>query len=168
MKTNVVKSGVLSLALGAGLATAASAQLAPQIYLNGQPLRTSVAPVQQNGRTLVPMRDIFEALGAQVDYNSLNQTIVAQQGNTSVRMALGSREAMVNNARIMLDVPAQAYYGRTLVPLRFVSEAMGANVDYNPVQNIVAINGTDLTGGSRYAGGGRWNGRCGNRGRPNK
>ncbi len=160
MKTNInnlaVKSGALTLALGASFALSASAQTSSQVYLNGSPLRLAVAPIQQNGRTLVPMRDIFEALGATVNYNSLNRSIAAQKGSTIVRMALGTRNAMVNNVPIRLDAPAQTYYGSTFVPLRFVSEALGANVAFNPVNRIVSINaagvGRGLGGGTQVAG----------------
>jgi len=124
--------------------------------LNGAPLRLAVAPIQQNGRTLVPMRDIFEALGATVNYNSLNQSIAAQKGTTVVRLALGSRNAAVNNIPVMLDTAARTYYGSTFVPLRFVSEALGANVNYNPSNRIVSINaegvGTGMGGGTQVAG----------------
>ena len=153
---NIKKTGLLTLALGAGLglSTAVSqAAPAPQIYLNNQILRTEVSPINQDGRVLVPMRDIFEELGATVNYNSLNQSIVATKGSTVIRMALGSRKAMVNNLDVMLDQPARAYYGRTLVPLRFVSEAMGADVKYNANTRVVLINGQGYTGGTGTGGG---------------
>jgi len=150
---NVVKTGAFALALGAGISGVASAQPAPQVYLNGSPLRLEVAPIQQNGRTLVPMRDIFEALGATVNYNSLSQTIAAQKGTTTVRMALGTRNATLNNVPVKLDAPAQAYYGRTMVPLRFVSEALGADVSFNPSNRIVSINAAGVgNGGTQVAG----------------
>jgi hypothetical protein len=150
---NVVKTGALTLALGAGFSGAANAQPAPQVYLNGSPLRLEVAPIQQNGRTLVPMRDIFEALGATVNYNSLSQAISAQKGNTTVRMALGTSNASVNNLPVKLDAPAQAYYGRTMVPLRFVSEALGADVSFNPSNRIVSINASGVGSGGVGNGG---------------
>lgn len=154
MKTNinknVVKTGAFALALSAGISGVASAQPAPQVYLNGTPLRLEVAPIQQNGRTLVPMRDIFEALGATVNYNSLSQAIAAQKGSTVVRMALGTRNASVNNVPIKLDAPAQTYYGRTMVPLRFVSEALGANVSFNPSNRIVSINASGVNVANNY------------------
>ena len=155
MKQNIVKTGLLTLALGAGLGLTAQAQApAPQIYLNNQLLQTEVSPVQQNGRVLVPMRSIFEDLGATVNYNDLNRSITATKGETVIRMALGSRNAMVNGLGVMLDVPAKAYYGRTLVPLRFVSEAMGAKVNYNSNTRVVMISGKgyESGGNSQVAG----------------
>ena len=154
MKNNIQTTGILTLALGAGLGMAAQAQApAPQIYLNNQVLQTEVSPVQQNGRVLVPMRNIFENLGATVNYNDLNQSITATKGDTVVRMAMGSRNATVNGLPYKLDVPAKAYYGRTLVPLRFVSEAMGAKVNYNANTRVVMIAGKGYSGGNDMSGG---------------
>ena len=150
MKQNIVTTGLLTLALGAGMGLAAQAQAqapAPQIYLNNQILRSEVSPIQQNGRVLVPMRSIFEDLGATVNYNDLNRSITATKGDTVIRMALGSSNATVNGLAYKLDVPAKAYYGRTLVPLRFVSEAMGAKVNYNANTRVVMISGRDYMGG---------------------
>ncbi len=148
MKKRIVKSGVLTLALGAGLTAAAQAQPPAEVYLNGKPLQTSMAPLNQNGRLLVPLRDIFEALGARVDFSDLTQTIAAQRGTTTVKMALGSRDAEVNSQHVVLDVPATAYYGHTMVPLRFVSEAMGAHVDYNGGNNVVSIDSGTVVAGN--------------------
>ena len=153
MKNNIKTTGLLTLALGAGLGVAAHAQApAPQIYLNNQVLRTEVSPIQQNGRVLVPMRSIFEDLGATVNYNDLNRSITATKGDTVIRMALGSRNATVNGLAYKLDVPAKAYYGRTLVPLRFVSEAMGAKVNYNANTRVVMISGKNYNGGNSMGG----------------
>lgn len=151
----LLKTGILTLAVGASFGGAAQAQPAAQVYLNGSPLRLQVAPMQQNGRTLVPMRDIFEALGATVNYNSLTQAIAAQKGSTIVRLALNSRNAAVNNVPVTLDTEARTYYGSTFVPLRFVSEALGANVSFNPSNRIVSINAQGVTnnsGGTQVAG----------------
>ncbi len=151
----LLKSGILTVAIGAAMTGAAHAQPAAQVYLNGSPLALKAAPLQQNGRTLVPMRDIFEALGATVDYNALNQSINAQKGTTVVRLALNSRNAAVNNVPVMLDTEARTYYGSTFVPLRFVSEALGANVSFNNATRIVSINATGIgtpAGGTQVAG----------------
>jgi len=159
----MTKTGLLTLAVGAGLTGAA--QAAPVgLTLNGQPLITETAPLVQNGRVLVPMRDIFESLGATVSYNELTREIAAQRGSTIVRMALGSSNAALNNVPVTLDVPATAYYGRTMVPLRFVSEALGANVDYNSANRVVAINSnnnyyaSNPTDNRPNRDGSRWNG----------
>jgi len=139
MKNKNLKLEILTLAVATGLVGIAQARPA-EVYLNGQPLHTSVAPVNQNGRLLVPLRDIFEGLGANVNYSDFTHSISANRGNTNVQMTLGSRLAQVNGQRVTLDVPAKTYGGRTMVPLRFVSEAMGASVNYNPARYLVSIN----------------------------
>ena len=137
-KFNWKLSGLLALSL-ATTAGAAGAQDGVRVRINGEPFRTQVAPVTENGRVLVPMRAIFEELGARVDYNNFDQSIVARRGGTVVRMNLGRDRAFVDRDPVRLDVPARAQYGRTLVPLRFVSEALGANVDYDSYRQLVSI-----------------------------
>lgn len=87
-----------------------------------------VRPVQKSGRVLVPMRAVFEALGASVNYDAASGVILASRGGKDVEMKIGSQYASVNRKNVMLDVPAQAALGRMMVPLRFVAEAFGVNV----------------------------------------
>lgn len=111
-----------------------------RVLLNGRAIDfNGVPPIQSGGRVLVPLRGVFEALGATVDYDSASQTIFAVRGATQMQLRLGSREATINGQSSTLDVPAQARLGRTFVPLRFVSEALGATVDYNSAQRTVSI-----------------------------
>ena len=119
----------------AGLSGTANADIAVQ--LDGQPLATSTAPVQMNGRTLVPLRDIFEALGATVNWNAAAQTIQATRGATQIGLAINNRTASVNGQPVTLDQAATLVNGRTFVPLRFVAEATGAQVDWSgPTQTV--------------------------------
>ena len=152
MKNTITTAG-LTLAVGAGLIGNAIAAPAPRILINGTALRSDNPAFVQDNRVLVPMRDIFENLGATVVYNSLDRSIAAQRGTTIVRMLIGSRNASVNNVPVMLDVPAATYSGSTYVPLRFVSEAMGANVGYNAPDRLVSISGQGYTGGNTGGGG---------------
>lgn len=110
------------------------------VSLNGRLVPVgSVAPVQINNRVLVPLRGVLEAMGATVGFDSNTQTVLANRGNTQISLRIGSRQAFVNGQRRALDVPAQLFRGRTLVPLRFVSESLGANVSWNTAQRIVFI-----------------------------
>ena len=121
----------------AGLSNIAEADIAVQ--LNGQPLATSTPPVQMNGRTLVPLRDIFEALGATVNWNAAAQTILATRGTTQIGLAINNRTASVNGSPVTLDQAATLINGSTFVPLRFVAEATGAKVDWNGAMQQVSI-----------------------------
>ena len=120
---------------------------AATVSINGTPIVFSdQPPVNVGGRLLVPLRAIFEALGATVGYN--NGTIKANRGSTNLELSIGSDQAIINGQRSTLDVPAQAVFGRTLVPLRFVGEAFGAKVNYDPVTQAVSITATPVGGGT--------------------
>jgi len=138
-KQSMVAAGVATLALaGSGVGQAMAAPTA-QVQLNGQPLATRVAPLVTNGRTLVPMRDIFEALGASVQWNAATHDVMATRGAKKVWLQIGNKVALVNDKRVMLDQAAMLHNGSTMVPLRFVSESLGANVMWNDTQRIASI-----------------------------
>jgi len=101
-----------------------------------------------NGRTLVPMRDIFEALGATVQWNPVTRGIVAQRGTTDVGLQIGNRAASINSQRVTLDQSPILLRGSTLVPLRFVSEALGAQVNWDGSQRLVSV----MSAGTQVAG----------------
>jgi len=150
MNTRTQKFGIAVITLAA---TSVASDAAPRVELNGQPLQTSVAPVVMNGRTLVPMRDIFESLGATVNYNALTRGIVATRGTSTVNLQIGNRAASVNGQTVYLEQAPIVTAGSTLVPLRFVSEAMGARVAYfAPTQLVSISHGGTVAGGSAVAG----------------
>lgn len=118
----------------------ASAATPISVYIDGNRLATDQAPVIVNGRVMLPMRAIFEALDATVNYNQTLKTVTAYKTGTTVVLKLNSRSATINNEAVLLDVPAQSIKGRTLVPVRFVSEALGQQVDWNSQSKRVTIN----------------------------
>lgn len=117
---------------------AAAAWAAPQVILDGTQLSFDVPPIIDQGRTLVPLRGIFEALGADLNWDQNTQTVTATKAGTEIRLVIGG-QAYKNGQPIKLDVPAQITNGRTLIPLRFVSEALGASVDWNGTTQTVTI-----------------------------
>jgi hypothetical protein len=148
MKGQITKTtktrGCMAIAVAAACTisgTNAGAQMnaSTRVEVNGRALTTSVPPMQINGRTLVPMRDIFEALGATVQWNPITRGIVATRAGANVGLQIGSRAASVNNQRLTLDQSPIVMRGSTLVPLRFVSEALGAQVDWNSAQRLVSV-----------------------------
>jgi hypothetical protein len=102
-------------------------------------------PIESNGRILVPLRGVFERLGASVDWDPSTQTISARRRDVRVKLAVGQLDASVNDRDVHLDVAATLVGGSTMVPLRFVGEAFGANVSWNSFQQEVGI-----TQGSDY------------------
>lgn len=110
-----------------------------KVVVDGYPLSLDVSPVVERGRVLVPLRPIFEALGAQVSWDKKTKTVAAIRGARSVRLTVGQAVAYRNGVAVSLDVPAGIKKGRVLVPLRFVSEALGAEVNWNPVTSTVTV-----------------------------
>lgn len=115
-------------------------EAAPTVTINGRVMSFDVSPVIENGRTLVPLRDIFEALGAVVDWDGAARTVIAQKNNTTVRLTIGSNIAYRNNDRLTLEVPPRLVQDRTLVPVRFVAESLGATVAWDEDNYTVEIN----------------------------
>ncbi|MGC4047883.1 MAG: stalk domain-containing protein [Armatimonas sp.] len=100
---------------------------------------TGQAPVEQSGMVLVPLRGVFEKLGATVFYDAASQTIRAVRGATEISLRVGSTDASVNGRPQTLALPATTRQGATLVPLRFVSEALGARVSWRGASRTVVI-----------------------------
>ncbi|MGE5422719.1 MAG: stalk domain-containing protein [Ignavibacteriales bacterium] len=100
------------------------------VLINNQPLKLDIAPQVRNGRTLVPLRAIFEGLGATVQWNAADKSITATKGSQTLSLVLGKATATNNGQQVTLEVPPMIIGGRTMVPLRFVSENMGAQVKW--------------------------------------
>lgn len=122
---------VLLVSAGAALAT-------PRVVLNGQELVFNVPPVIERGWTLVPLRVISEAIGAGINWDGRTRTVTLTKDGTKIKLIIGGR-AYKNNQPISLDVPAKIVKGQTLVPLRFVSEALGAKVNWDAKTQVVTI-----------------------------
>lgn len=101
------------------------------VAFNGNWMEFDVNPVIINGRTMVPMRAIFEAIGCTVYWMDEAQTAVGVRNGKTVFCTINSTDAMVDGVATVIDQPAVLMDGRTLVPLRFVSEAFGCNVEWD-------------------------------------
>ena len=117
----------------------ASASNEISVYLDNEKIQFDVAPLLVNGRTMVPMRAIFEKLGAIVFWDSDTRTAIANKGNVNVSIAINDVTLYKNGEAIVLDVPAQLNGGRTLVPLRAVSEAFDCDVQWDSSTRTVNI-----------------------------
>ncbi len=116
---------------------ASIANASPKVLLDGKEISFDVPPIVENGRTLVPLRAIFTALGAEVKWDNATQTITSIKGDTVVKLIIGG-EAFKNNNQVDLEVPAKIVDGRTLVPLRFVGESFDCKVNWvKDIQTIV-------------------------------
>jgi len=110
-----------------------------KVIVNGTALTFDQPPIIENSRTLVPLRIIFEALGAEVDWDQTTQTVTAIKGDATVTLTIGSDMLNKNGEQIKLDVPAKIVGSRTLVPARAVAESFGAEVGWDQNTQTVTI-----------------------------
>lgn len=115
------------------------AAAAPKVIVDGTTLNFDVSPRIEQGTTLVPLRGIFEALGAIVTWDGASQTVRAIKGNTQIQLQIGSTTGYRNGRAVKLAVPPKVLNGSTLVPLRFVSEALGSDVNWDAATQTIII-----------------------------
>ena len=128
-------AGATTLACTLLLGLSASAQVA--ITINGQEVDVAPPPLISAGRVFVPLRGVFENLGASVVYS--NGQINATGNGRDISLQIGSTQATVDGSPVTIDVAPFIVGASTFVPLRFVSEALGASVDWDDTNRIVAI-----------------------------
>lgn len=109
---------------------------ATRISVNGEALSMNVSPVIRGGRVFVPLRSIFEKMGAQVRFDEASKAIVAQRGASELQMQVGSRKALLNGQQVTLDEPPLIVGRAVMVPLRLVAQAMGARVAASGAKSI--------------------------------
>ncbi len=113
------------------------------ILLNGEKFESDTEPFIEQNRTMVPVRAIFEAMGAQVRWDEENKTVlmVRQKDDvfTSVVLQIGLDKAFVNSESVALDAPAKIVGNRTYVPLRFIIEAFDENITWDDASRTVSI-----------------------------
>lgn len=100
----------------------------PEVFLNGEKIIFETVPVYVEGELLVPLRTIFEALGAEVAWDENNQSIDATKNGVQIQMRVGSKTALLNDEEIKLGVAPLIIDNRTFVPLLFTAEVLGAAV----------------------------------------
>jgi len=134
-------AGALALTSGPALAQSI------QVRVDGEPVRfADVQPQQIRERVMIPLRGVLEKLGAFVEWQDATNTVVATKDDKVIRLPIGSRRATVNGEAVYLDAPAMTVAGRTMVPLRFISESLGARVEWEAPTRTVHI---DTTGQRR-------------------
>ena len=121
-----------------------------RVSIDGVMVDFDQPPIIQNGRTLVPVRAVFENMGCDVDWDNPSQTVTIKNTDVEISFKIGSSYMEIKEnarsrnkndsvSRKTLDVPAQIINGRTLVPVRAISEALNCNVTWNGYSNTVEI-----------------------------
>ena len=113
-----------------------------KVLVNGTRYYTDPLPYIKNDRTMVPMRRVFEILNADVQWNNEERSVTATKGSDIIKLYIGSSTAYKNGEAMKLEAAPEilASAGRTMVPLRFVAEALSCSVDWDPITRSVIIN----------------------------
>lgn len=130
---------VFIIAMMVLMTTTAFAGSEIKVAIDGEYVKFDVKPQAVNGRTMVPLRAIFEALGADVDWDNDSQTVIAIKDDIKVTATIGNTKMYVNDSGKTMDVAPMAIDGRTLVPVRFIAEAYNCDVEWDGDNNIVDI-----------------------------
>lgn len=109
------------------------------VLLNGEKIEFDQQPIIQNGRTLVPIRAVVEKMGGIVEWDSLTRTAVLKFNGEIIKLTIDSYVAYLNEEEKNIDVAPQIINGRTLLPIRFVAESFGFDVDWNESSQSVII-----------------------------
>lgn len=109
------------------------------VLLDGQPIYFDVQPVIQNGHTLVPFSALAEAFGADAIWSSSTNTVIVILNGETVTLPVGGTTAYVDGNPVTLDVPAEIIDGRTMVPLQFITTALGAEVSWDSATRTITI-----------------------------
>ncbi|WP_025718552.1 stalk domain-containing protein [Paenibacillus polymyxa] len=113
------------------------------VYVDDHPLQLAAQPLLLDGTTLVPMRQLFEAQGAVLSWNGFSKTVTATKTDTVLTYHIGELAATLNGKTMSLNVPGQIVEGNTMIPLRFVSEALGSTVKWDALTRTIRIASRD-------------------------
>ncbi len=111
------------------------------LKVNNEIVDTDIPPIIINGRSLVPVRAIFEKLGAKVGWDAASKKVTVSYDGNTIELKINDVYALVNGTKVEMEVPAKIINDRTLVPLRFVGEQLGMEVGWYPEKGEISLNG---------------------------
>jgi len=157
MAQNRIRKGIIFMLIFALIGTMFTASVfaadSPiKLIVNGKEIVPDVPPQTIDGRTMVPVRFVSEALGATVDWNADKQAVLVNSTADQAGPKGNQIQLIVNGKAVQPDVPPVTVDGRTLVPVRWVAEALGAVVDWNADTRTVTITGNLGSGGGSSSG----------------
>lgn len=130
---------IITLIMTSTVFAAAPVPANVKVFVSGKAVTFDQEPVIISGRTLVPLRAIFEALGAKVEWHNATRTVTATRGSDQILLQVGNKTATVNNKAVTLDVEPIIISGRTLVPARFIAESFGMVVNWDEKTRTISI-----------------------------
>jgi len=139
MSSWIAGAALATLLIGGMNAAQAAAPAAITVELDGTALPLPDAPFAMNGRTYVPMRAIFEKLGAEVLWDEQTQSVTATKGDVTIELTLNKTQAFRNDAAVTLDTAPMLRDGRTFVPVRFIAESFNNPVAWDAAASTVKI-----------------------------
>ncbi len=98
-------------------------------------------PLVVNGRSMVPLKFFTEAFGARVTWKATERSVQVENGNIQATLYINNRNAIVNDTPVILEAAPMIFSGRTLVPVKFVSEVLGYQVDWIAESKAIIISG---------------------------
>ncbi len=137
MKT--MKKALCLILVFAMLALTAMASREIRVMVDGKYIDFDVQPQVINSRTMVPVRAIFEELGADVEWDNATRTVIAMKDGVIITATIGSKKIYIDGKERLMDVAPTIVGGRTLVPARFVAEALGCDVQWDGARYEVII-----------------------------
>ncbi len=109
------------------------------VVVDGKNVEFEHCPVLENGRILVPVRELFTAMGAVVSWDDVTRTALAELDNVKVSIPVGSYLPTINAIPVAIDVPAMFISNRTYIPLRFAVESLGGDVQWKTAEGTALI-----------------------------
>lgn len=110
------------------------------VMVNGERVMfDNMQPIERGGRVLVPLRGVFEKLGASVGYEAASQKVTVRKGDDIIELTVGDSSALKNQQTIPMSAKAIVRKGSTMVPLRFLAESLDANVQWDGAKRTVRI-----------------------------
>lgn len=136
-----ISSGKVALLWGSSISNPVSNSSDQPIRLmfNNYPVSNVVAPYIKDGTTMVPLRIISDNIGIKADWNSKDGTIDLLKKNDKIHLQINNTQATVNSKNLELSEAPEVVENRTFVPLRFIAEALGAQVSWNDITKTVNI-----------------------------
>lgn len=111
-----------------------------KVFVNDKQLYLNTTPIIDSGTTLVPLRPIMESMGATIGWDQSTKTVIAVKENIEVILPIGSTKPTINGVVKSINVPGKIVNGTTLVPVRFIGDAFGAEVKWDDAARTITIN----------------------------